>query len=316
MNKSAGFTLLEIIISVAILAFISVFTASSIQNAIKYKAKTINKIEETAYIQDALKVMAEDIRTAFNYKDINIELFNLAQDERKKRAEEKNKKKNDTNKKTEKKPGEEENEGEGESKDEQKQDPQTQTEVKKESQKNFEKKEEKTITYFLGENEKLSFTCLCNSRSIENDPFSDQAEISYYIQDCRGRLDKRQRSRCLWRRISPVIDSDLEEGGTARVLLENVESLKFQYIGPDSEEEWLKTWMSNESGDAISKNKFPYAVEISLEVKPDKENAKPIAMTIVAPISFPNNQKTTKERIDEQNSESTAEPTKKKKKKQ
>ena len=124
--------------------------------------------------------------------------------------------------------------------------------------------------------------------------------MGYYTEDCRGRLDKRKSSKCLWRRLSPVIDDKVDEGGSKQVLLEDVESVKFKFIGPESEEEWRNTWMTDESGDAVSKNIFPYAVEISIEMKPIKEGAKKVAMTVVAPLSFPNHQKTTQERIDEQ----------------
>ncbi|MCB9026857.1 MAG: GspJ family type II secretion system protein [Bdellovibrionaceae bacterium] len=288
-----GFTLLEIIISVAILAFISVFTATSIQNAIKSKVKVVSKIEETSYVQDALKVIAEDIRLAFHHKDINIELFNLAQDERKKRAEQKakeGKKEKGTSK--------------GEDPPADPVAPITEDTAPKE-QKTYNKKEEKKLTQFLGLNESLDFTCLCNTRTVEDSPFSDQAEVGYSLEDCRGRLDKRVRSRCLWRRISPIIDEDIKEGGTKRVLLENVESLKFRYIGPESEEDWKQSWQTNENGDDLTQNKFPYAVEITIEMKPKKEGAKAFAMTIVAPLSFPNNQKTTEERLNEQKEDTT-----------
>ena len=297
MSNKKAFTLLEVIISVAILAFISVFTATSIQNAIKYKAKTINKIEESSQVQDALKIMAEDIRLAFNHKDINIELFNLAQDERKKRAEKKKNKKENKNKDS--KEGNTAETGDSDKNKETQPDPQEVAGDDK-KQKVYEKKEEKRFTHFLGKNERLDFTCTCNTRSLENAPFSNLAEVGYFIEDCRGRLDKRKRSSCLWRRLSPIIDDELDDGGTKRVLLENLESLKFRYIGPESEEDWRRTWMTDENGDAITKNIFPYAVEITIEMEPKKEKAKKVAMTIVAPLSFPNHQKTTQERLNEQ----------------
>lgn len=297
--KSRGFTLLEVIISVAILAFISVFTANSIQNAIKNKAKVVNKIEETSYVQDALRVMSEDINRAFHYKDINIELFNLAQEERRKRAQKKDK------------PQTPNPTGSG-SESSSSNDPEPSAPIpptapdQTATQKTYPKKEERRITHFLGQNDNLHFTCLCGARTLENSPFSNQGEVGYSLEDCRGRLDKRKRSRCLWRRFSPVIDEETAEGGDKRVLLENVESLKLRYIGPESEEDWRQTWLTDESGDSITRGKFPYAVEISIEMKPVKEDAKGFAMTVVAPLSFPNNQKTTEERLNEQNEQSQA----------
>lgn len=287
--NSQGFTLLEIILSLALLAFISILTATSIQSAIQFKSKTIGKIEETSYLSDALKIMAEDIRLAYNYKDINIEVFNLAQEERQKRAETKNSSKTGANIDPDEAP------------------PTTPTptptppiQPPTTSQQNFTKKKENRFTHFLGQRDRLDFTSLSFSRTVENSNFSDQAEIGYYIEDCRGRLDKRQRSQCLWRRVSPLIDDNIEEGGSKQVLLENVNSLKLRYIGPESEEEWRQDWMSDQRGDAVTRGRFPYAVEITLEVKGSKEGAKPLAMTIVAPLSFPNNQKSTEEKANEQ----------------
>ena len=94
----------------------------------------------------------------------------------------------------------------------------------------------------------------------------------------------------MWRRISPVIDDKVDEGGDETVLLENVTDLKFRYLGPGSEEDWRQDWISGEGGDAITKNKFPYAVEITLEVQNKNiKNDKPLAMTAVAAIANPNN---------------------------
>jgi hypothetical protein len=96
-----------------------------------------------------------------------------------------------------------------------------------------------------------------------------------------------------------VIDDKIDEGGTKQVLLDNVNSLKLRYIGPENEQEWRQDWMSDDRGDAVTKNKFPYAVEITLEIQEKTEKSKPLAMTVVAQLSFPNNQKTTEEKAEE-----------------
>jgi len=282
----SGFTLLEIMISMSILAFISVLTASSIQSAIKFKAKTITKIEETSYVYDALKIMAEDIRLAYNYKDINIEVFNLAQEERQKRAQQKQKNPNQ--------PPNETGEPDPDS------DPAPiQPTAEGITPNTFTKKKENRLTQFIGQRDKINFTSLSYSRTVENSQFSNQAEVGFYVADCRGRLDKRQSTQCLWRRTSPIIDENIEEGGTNQILMESVATLKLRYLNiieGNEEVDWRQDWMSDDRGDVVTKGKFPFAVEITIETKPDKPDAKPVSMTIVAPISFPNNQMTTEEK--------------------
>ena len=81
-----GFTLIEIIIAMFILAFLSVFTVQAIQNALKTKTKIQGEIDRNSTLRDALRIMERDINMAFNYHDAYIQLYNQAQDERKKRG--------------------------------------------------------------------------------------------------------------------------------------------------------------------------------------------------------------------------------------
>jgi hypothetical protein len=73
------------------------------------------------------------------------------------------------------------------------------------------------------------------------------------------------------------------------VLVENVQEFKLRYFGPQRED-WIEVWKTGKNGDAISKENFPYAVEVSLSVH-DKSDpkSKPVSMVVVAPIRFPNN---------------------------
>ena len=137
----------------------------------------------------------------------------------------------------------------------------------------------------------MDFTSLSYTRTKAQDPASDQAEISYYLERCKSRLNKEKTSTCLWRRAFPYIDEDLTQGGEARVLLEDVKLLKFRYRGTGEETEWLTQWRSNDSGDTRTQNKFPHAVEIHLEILDETNpNSKLITLRKVASIKFPNNQ--------------------------
>lgn len=265
----SGFTLLEVIIAVTILAFISLFTSRMIQQGAKSKAKIQQEMDRANALHAALELMSRDIGLSFHYRDINVELYNAAQKERKKRASPAKKNPADTgspNPPTPPPPPVDPNQP----------DP-------------YKLKEEKIHTRFIGENEKLDFTTLNYFRSIKNMPVSDQAEVGYYIEKCSSRLNKEKTSNCLWRRISPYIDDDVKDGGSRAVLLENVKELTFRYIGPGHEEEWVESWRSID-GEEVMKNKFPYAVEITLTVYDTKFNPpKEVAMTVVAPLRFPNN---------------------------
>lgn len=283
-KNNNGFTLIEVIISVTILAFLSMYTAQTIQSGLQSKVKIQKQIDRDSRLRDALKVMADDIRQSFNYHDINIELFNNAQDERKKKASQKK----TTPPPTTGTPPPS--------------DPPPSTTTPPVT-KEFKKKKEVILTQFIGTSEALHFTSTSHTRSVADTPYSNQAEIGYFLKTCRNRTIKENKSNCLWRRVSPIIDDKVEEDGTETVLLENVQKFELRYLGPQREEEWVDNWMTDVRGDAVTKSTFPYAVEITIEVfNKNLEKDKPLAMTLVAPLSFPNNLK--KKNTDEKNNKS------------
>jgi len=268
-----GFTLIEVVIAVMILAFLSLFTMQAIQNALKSKTKVQKDIDKNSTLRDALRVMERDINMAFNYRDISIKIYNLAQEERKAAAGAKKTDQPADDKKSDSPPA-------------QTKPPETSTDPNQ-----FKTKEEYIWTKFIGEPEALSFTSLSNIRMMEDSQISSQAEIGYRLKSCRRRSTQGQSSKCLWRRVSNYIHEDITKEGEETVLLENVTEFKLRYLGPGSEEEWLDTWITDEKGDDRTRNKFPYAVEITLEIKDTSSEAKdkPLRMTIVAAIRNPNN---------------------------
>ena len=138
--------------------------------------------------------------------------------------------------------------------------------------------EEKIVTHFMGEKESLNFSSLSNARISSTERTSDQAEIGYSVKDCKSRVDRERTTKCLIRRIDTVIDADILVGGEETNLLEDVTTLEFRYLGPVSPTEWIETWYTNERADERTRNVFPYAVEVTIEVH-NKNNpkAKPIA---------------------------------------
>ncbi|NCN95668.1 MAG: prepilin-type N-terminal cleavage/methylation domain-containing protein [Bdellovibrionales bacterium] len=285
MRNQRGMTLLEVMISLAILSFMSIYTGSAIRNALSSKTRIQSNIDRQATLRDALKVMERDLNLAFQFYDPNITLYNQAIVEREKRIKEAQKK----GKKTPPKatgdplaPGATPSQDFG--------DPGLQPEKLKQRPVEVQ-------TQFVGEKDNLSFTSLSNVRMRADDKVSSIAEIGYELKNCRRRTSQQKSSSCLWRRVDSYLGSDVTKGGSETVLLENVEDFSLRYIGPGHEEEWIDFWASNERGDDTTKSKFPYAVEISLEISDPETKAtegkkkKTLRMTQVAALRNPGNKK-------------------------
>ena len=268
IKSNRGFTLIEVIIALVILSFLSLFTAESIQRELKMKTKVQGDIDKNSTLRDALRIIERDLNMAYNYHDVYIDLYNQAQDERKKRSQAKAAKPPASG-------------------------PTPATPAAPVDSTGFEHKVEKVYTQFIGENEKLDFTSLSNVRMMEESPISQQAEIGYQLKPCRRRSDQEQSSNCLWRRIANFLHEDITKDGQETVLLENVTEFKMRYLGPGKEEEWATMWISNDRGDGATKGKFPYAVEVTLAIKDTsgKSKDKELRMTMVAAIRNPNNKK-------------------------
>jgi prepilin-type N-terminal cleavage/methylation domain-containing protein len=277
--KRGGFTLIEVMIAMVILSFLSLFTVEAIKKALQTKQKVQKDIDKSATVRDALRIMERDINMAFNYRDINIALYNMTQKQRQKDAQTKNV------------PGQTQNTpGQPNPPTTPGQPPGAAAPV---DPNKYKLKTEKIATQFIGEPHALSFTSLSNVRMMEESPISSQAEIGYELKPCRRRSTQEQSSQCLWRRVANYIHDDITKDGQLTVMLENVTEFKLRYLGPGREDEWIDTWITNERGDSQTQGKFPYAVEITLEVKDPTPQAKdkPLRLTAVAAIRNPNNPK-------------------------
>lgn len=275
MRNNRGFTLLEVIIAMLIMAFLSLFTVESIQRALKTKTKVQKEIDKNSGLRDALRIMERDINMAFNYRDINLELYNRTQLARQKKA------------------GVAYKDDPKLSKDENDQKRAEHQANQSGAAEKYKQKPEKIMTQFIGEPEEIHFTSLSNIRMTDDAQISSQAEIGYKLKSCRRRSTQEQSSQCLWRRVSNYIHEDITKYGDETVLLENVTEFKLRYLGPGKDDEWIDTWITSERGDDTTKSKFPYAVEITLAVKDGSaENKdKVLRMTSVAAIRNPNNKK-------------------------
>ncbi|GEM_PF-976069 len=299
LRNSTGMTLLELMISIAILAVLSTYTAIAIQEGTRRRGKVDKEIAAGAVIRDALRVVEADINRAFNYQDFHTELFNQAQIARRQAAEKKlNKNRNATN------PTQSANQQEDASADDpaNPDDPATATQTTSTApgtqidpnDERFKTRPlRKDTAFFIGEANEIHFTSLNNIQINPEEPASSLAEISYTIETCKGRLNKKESSKCLLRRVSNYVDDKPEEGGQKTVLLENIETFEMRFY--DSErDEWRANWNSRESQDEKIKNHFPGAVEAKLIVlnpkeKDQKGNPKEYGFNLVAAIRFQNN---------------------------
>lgn len=286
-KSAAGFTLLEIVIAVSILAFISLFVARTIQKGMEAKVKIQRDIDRTVSLREALNLVARDVENAFHYRDINVELYNAALDEGCK------------------KPGQSQQQQQQQQQGQPPPPPPVTPPIGQQGQQQQQggklsadqcaaRKEQKIKTQFIGEDAKLNFTTLSNIRTQRDEETSDQSEVGYELKDCRSAANRGgSSSSCLWRRTSPIIDDKPLEGGSSAVLLEHVKKLSFRYLGPGENLEWVKSWRTDGQsggGDSKTADQFPLAVEITLEI--EDRNVKPpklIGMTVVAPIRFTNN---------------------------
>lgn len=274
--KQSGFTLIEVIVALAILAVMTVLTAGAIQNAVRTRAKASGVITRESAVRDALRVIERDVNTVFNYRATSPES-----------AEAQAAGQPGAPGAPAAAPGS----------------PGFAPSPAAAGQPALDPNlpQNKKLTQFLGERDRMDFTSLSHVRTSRDAAESDQVEVGYYLAPCKSRSrDRSVESSCLWRRESTQIDDDVAKGGEAAVVIEHVESFRLRYLGP-GKEDWQDVWKTDKSGDDVTKDHFPYAVEVALKVfdKTDP-NAKPVSMTMVAEIRFPNNPP---KRTDQQNAQ-------------
>lgn len=273
IRQDSGFTLVEIMVALVILGGLSLLTTQAIKNGSNSREKFNREVSADAEVRDTLRVMERDINLAFHHRDIFTEMLNQIDRERAQA-------------------GQAGQPGAGVSTA---LDPTAQTAS---GIQTAQRKTPKNPTFFVGDAQSLNFTSVSNVRMQRDIQESEQAEIGYSLKSCKsrggGKPGGRQASatsQCLVRRLSPIIDNNFTAGGNEVILLEHVLEFKLRYFGP-KRDDWVETWQNGEgsNSDAISKENFPYAVEISLTVH-DTTNpkAKKISMMLVAPVRFPNN---------------------------
>lgn len=274
ISSSNGFTMLEILIALAILGTLSVLVATSIQMGVKNKTKIQEQLDDISKIRNALKIMEMDINRAFHYQDIEKEFL----DEIKKANQQGPQQPNPS-------------QPPGSPPLDPNQNPAPPIPQTPDTLTTIEAPRVPPIFHFLGEDTKLNFVTKNTQRTLANSRLADFQEVGYEFKDCDSLNDERSKGKCIWRRSSAVVDRDLEKGGEEMVLLDNLSEFSFKYIGK-GKQDWVTQWKSTpQGGDAVTANNFPLAVEISLTYEREVANGKQkkYSMQIVVPLRFPNN---------------------------
>jgi prepilin-type N-terminal cleavage/methylation domain-containing protein len=276
MKKSRGFTLLEVLIVLVIMATLSVLASQSIQQALKNKVKLQTQVQDMSEVRDSLKVMERDINLAFHYSDLETELKEII---KKKRLElsrgSASTLPGGITTTTTTQPGaippaaynpNDPN------------DP-----LNKTSPDRID-----PTTHFIGHENEIFFPTLNTSRLTEDLQQADFIKVGYLLQSCKKPGQEKSSKSCLVRKSSNVVDGDITKQEDGVILLTDVSEFKLRYFGK-GKQDWVNDW-NTVQGDGIAKNRFPDAVEISLTVeKGETEKKKKISMQMVVPIRFANN---------------------------
>lgn len=252
LTNKKGFTLIEVMITLAILATLSVLVAQTIRAGVRNKAVIQEKVNSLSRLRDAFRILEKDIHMAYHYRDIELEIAEII--------------KKPTTPVT---PG---------------------TPPAPVVPREAERKD--PATHFIGLEKEMNFVTMNTGRLFAKDKTTDMIEVGYAVKDCKSISNpSTSNTKCLWRRTATLVDDDVKLGGKEVVLLENVEEFKLRYFGK-GKQEFNTQWRTDAGGDAATKNKFPALVEISittLSIVNDGEKAKKYSMQIVVPIHFANN---------------------------
>ncbi len=262
-----GFTLLEILIVLALLSFLTVNIAVAIKNGFKARSKIQDQVNDMSQVRDSLRVIERDFNMAFHYRDLEEEFRN----ELKKQSQT---------------PQQLQQQQQFQQQFPGQQVPQAAAVDPKDEERKRNRKD--PVTHFIGHTGDVNFATLNAGRMAGDLKQADFIKVGYSIKSCRN-FTNDQASQCLVRREAPLVEGDITKGGVDVVLLRDVTEFKLRYFGK-GKQDWNSDWDSIQ-GDAITKNAYPMAIEISLTIeRGEKDKKKKISMQTVAAIRFPNNE--------------------------
>ncbi len=272
-RSSRGFTLIEVMITVAIMGVLSLLTYQTIRTTSVNRGKMQSLLKNETKLSDALRVMEHDVSRAFHYRNIHFEILKASRE---------------AMAKAQRPPAPQPNQDGN-------QPPPPPVPPAPNVVPEEPLVEPPNYSGFEGDATSLYLTTLSNYRTLANSPQSDQLTVGYTVESCPNRagVNTTMSSRCLMRTYKHFLERDLEEGGKKDVVVENVQSLTFRYFG-DGQDDWTDRWVSTEGGEEFSRGRFPLAVEIALslytaEPGEGQTEAPTLQRTIIVPLRFPNN---------------------------
>lgn len=281
-----GFTLIEILISLAILAVIALATTQAVQQSLKQKKQIQEKLDDGSRVRDALRLMEKDMAMAFHYRDTEKEVFEkMARldpsilDSNNPASAQVSAPINPNEPPLN--PNEPRPSGTSPAFDSNK----------------FENKWRRDNpfrvtpdTHFVGTDDAVYFASRNASQMFSTKIQADFVYLGYFVTDCKSPQEEAKDSKCLMRSVNPVVDGDPKVLSSALPLLENITEFKLRYIG-EGRTEWSSDWDSYQGAPTV-KNRFPSAVEVSLTYERKVESkVKKLAFQMVFPIKHPNNSK-------------------------
>lgn len=274
LRRNSGFTLIEVLIAVAIMSTLGLLAAQTIKQAITQKKIIQEMVNDTSRLRDGVKIFEKDVQLAYHHRDWEKELKELAK-----------KTKKTTAPVAAGMPG-----APG-------QPPQLNQIFDangnvistQEQEANVEAPRKDPTTQFVGKENEINFVTMNTGRILKDMPQADFIEVGYSLKDCTTFAEKKT-TKCLFRRVSPWVDEDVTKGGEEYLLIENITEFTLRYMGR-GKQDWNKDWRTDGSGDGATKGNFPWLVEISITYQkdPEKEKSKKHSMQLVIPIHFPNN---------------------------
>jgi len=275
-NSQQGFTLIEVMVALLILAGLSVLMAQSVRSGLQNRQKVQKQIAEESIIRDAMRLIASDIGAAFHHRDYTVATYNKILELRKKKAA-------STAAPAPPVAGAPP--------------PPPATPAQPDPLASATPlPPPQQLTAFVGNGEQLTFTARNHVRRFLDAKESDQATIFYFLRSCRSGENNKYYSSCLVRleRTEPTNEFPLspadEDNSQAQVLVPYVTEFKLRYIAAGMSD-YTDTWDSRtESSNPATRGNFPDAVEVTLTIQNKEDgNSKVKSLTWLAPVRHSNN---------------------------
>ncbi len=128
---------------------------------------------------------------------------------------------------------------------------------------------------FIGTEDRIDFISFNHTSYFKDTTEAELAEISYYLDNSE------EEGHGWFRREDPAVDDKPAEGGDTEALVDQVESVHFEYYDTQKKE-WVKEWDSTQLSVA---NRLPRAVKVELVVKDSRGN-DPLKFSTIADLKL------------------------------